>query len=141
MSFLSHNPAETMQHACDFSAQCSPGTIIRLHGTLGAGKTTWVQGLVSGLGCSTGATSPSFALLHEYRGGRLDVFHWDLYRLECDTDWSVLDLPEHLPSNGVTVIEWSGRYPGPWPTENIWDLHIEPGTNNQRSLQLSPANT
>lgn len=137
MHVLSHSSAETKQHAHDFAAQCQSGTIIRLHGTLGAGKTTWAQGLVRGLGCNTEATSPSFALLHEYRGGRLEVFHWDLYRLEPETDWSILDLTDHLPSPGVTLIEWPERYPGPWPVSNVWDIHIEPSSENYRSITAS----
>jgi tRNA threonylcarbamoyladenosine biosynthesis protein TsaE len=75
--------------------------------------------------------------LHEYRGGKLPVFHWDLYRLGPETDWDLLDLPEHLPSkDGVTVIEWSERYPGPWPNDNCWDIQINIDANDRHEIRI-----
>jgi tRNA threonylcarbamoyladenosine biosynthesis protein TsaE len=139
MLYLSHSPEQTRQHASDFTSRCQAGTVIRLHGTLGAGKTTWVQGFVNCLGCPTEATSPTFALLHEYTGGRLEVFHWDLYRLEPGTDWSVLELAEHLPSCGITLIEWSENYPGPWPEANLWDVRIDVSSETTRSISALPS--
>jgi tRNA threonylcarbamoyladenosine biosynthesis protein TsaE len=140
MSFLSSNPNQTRQHARSFAAQCHAGDVIRLHGTLGAGKTTWVQGFISGLGCQAEATSPTFALLHEYTGGHLDVYHWDLYRLEPASDWSVLDLTDHLSSEAITLVEWPERYPGPWPTSNLWDISIEALSETVRSIETLPYN-
>lgn len=115
---------ETRAHARRFAGSCAAGMVLRVHGDLGAGKTTWIQGLVEGLHSADGATSPTFSLLHEYRGGRIPVFHWDLYRLGPDTDWSVLDLPEQLPGPGITVVEWPERYPGPWPEHDCHDIRI-----------------
>ena len=110
--------------------------VVRLHGEPGAGKTTWVQGLVAALGSDETVTSPTFALLHEYRAGRLAVFHWDLYRLNSNTNWDLLDLPEHLPANaGLTVIEWAERYPGPWG-ENCWDVNIAIGDDERREIEI-----
>jgi tRNA threonylcarbamoyladenosine biosynthesis protein TsaE len=136
--FNSGSVQDTKQHARNVAPQFPAGSVIRLQGTLGAGKTSWVQGLVEALHSTAEVTSPSFALLHEYRGGRLDVFHWDLYRLPEQTDWSQLDLPDHLPSQGLTLIEWSERYPGPWPTQNLWDLRFDITSPNSRLLTLSP---
>lgn len=135
---LSKNPEETLAHARNFAAGCTAGTVLRLHGTLGAGKTTWVKGFLSGLGGEDEAASPSFALMHEYRTGRLPVYHWDLYRLEPGTDWSVLDLIEHLPSDGITLVEWPERYPGAWPRELLWDLTITPHPDESRTIHLTP---
>lgn len=111
--------------------------VVRLHGDLGAGKTTWLQGLVAALGSGEAVTSPTFALLHEYRAGRLAVFHWDLYRLGADTDWTLLDLPEHLPAGAaLTVIEWPERYPGPWPAD-CWDIYITVSGGERREIEVS----
>jgi len=137
MPFDSDSLDSTRSHAGLIAAECSGGTVLRLHGTLGAGKTTWVQGFVAGLGATMEVTSPTFALLHEYRGGRLDVFHWDLYRLESETDWSVLDLPEQLPSSGLTLIEWPERYPGPWPQGCLIDVQIKTLSETQRRIFIS----
>jgi len=90
-----------------------------LIGDLGAGKTTFVQGMAEGLGCGTVPTSPTFSLLHEYPGKTLTLHHWDLYRLDLSTDWNQLDLADQLPGCGITVVEWPERYPGPWPDRVI----------------------
>lgn len=134
MSFLSHSPQDTHDHGQQCAADCQLGTVIRLHGTLGAGKTTWVQGFVRALGVAGEVTSPTFSLVHEYPEGRLHVYHWDLYRLNSETDWSVLDLAEHLPSAGITLVEWPDRYTGPWPKGCLKDVTIETLEDNQRRI-------
>lgn len=135
--FISDSVAETRAHAAHFAAGATAGMILRLHGDLGAGKTTWMQGFVAGLKSADTVTSPTFSLLHEYHG-KLPVYHWDLYRLGTETNWDLLDLPEHLPSkDGVTVIEWSERYPGPWPDSGCWDIHIKIDADDQREIRIS----
>jgi tRNA threonylcarbamoyladenosine biosynthesis protein TsaE len=137
--FISASAGATRAHAADFAAGVTPGLVLRLRGDLGAGKTTWLQGLVAGLDSPDTVTSPTFALLHEYRGGRLPVFHWDLYRLGDGTDWSLLDLPDQLPAvDGVTVIEWPDRYPGPWPENHCRDITITVSGATQRRIAISP---
>ncbi|MDR1305087.1 MAG: tRNA (adenosine(37)-N6)-threonylcarbamoyltransferase complex ATPase subunit type 1 TsaE [Verrucomicrobiales bacterium] len=134
--FLSRSPADTRAHAARLAAGIGAGAVLRLRGDLGAGKTTWLQGFVAALGATARVTSPTFALLHEYRDGRLPVFHWDLYRLGADTDWSLLDLPEQLPGDrGVTVIEWPDRYPGPWPEKNCRDITITVSGATRRRIE------
>jgi tRNA threonylcarbamoyladenosine biosynthesis protein TsaE len=129
---------DTRAQAARFAIGVEAGTVLRLHGDLGAGKTTWMQGFVAGLGSAETVTSPTFSLLHEYRDGRLPVFHWDLYRLNAGTDWDLLDLPAHLPGQGVTVIEWPERYPGPWPAENCRDINISIDADERRKIEISP---
>jgi tRNA threonylcarbamoyladenosine biosynthesis protein TsaE len=86
------------------------GDAIALVGELGAGKTTLVAGLCAGLGAS-GVHSPTFALVHEYSGGRLTVWHVDLYRVESERDVAELGLDELLGDpRGVVVIEWADRF-------------------------------
>ncbi|MDR2463482.1 MAG: tRNA (adenosine(37)-N6)-threonylcarbamoyltransferase complex ATPase subunit type 1 TsaE [Verrucomicrobiales bacterium] len=134
--FTAASAADTRAHAARFAADTHAGMVLRLRGDLGAGKTTWVQGLVAGLGSDETVTSPTFSLLHEYRAGRLTVFHWDLYRLGADTDWSLLDLPEHLPGAGLTVVEWAERYPHPFPKKNCWDINLTVSGDERRKIEI-----
>jgi tRNA threonylcarbamoyladenosine biosynthesis protein TsaE len=133
MKTVTHSPEETRAAATAWGAGLGPGTVIRLHGGLGAGKTTFVQGLARGLGYTGDATSPTFALLHEYPGSSLTLFHWDLYRLGPETDWSVLDLADQLPGPGITVVEWPERYPGPWPAGTL-DIHLRTSEDDTRTI-------
>jgi tRNA threonylcarbamoyladenosine biosynthesis protein TsaE len=87
-------------------------TVILLCGDLGAGKTVLVQGLAEGLGVGAEqpVTSPSYALMNHYRG-RLDLYHFDLYRLACPDDLLDLDFDDYLDGPGVTAVEWADRFP------------------------------
>ena len=81
-TFISRSPEETLQLGEQWGSEAPAGSVIGLTGDLGAGKTQLVKGIARGLGVSDRVHSPTFALLHEYRGGRLPLFHLDLYRLE-----------------------------------------------------------
>src|SRR5918995_4815895 len=101
--------AETAAVARDLAASLSPGDVLLLSGDLGAGKTAFVRGLAEGLGIDPGeVSSPTFTLLHEYRGGRLTLYHADLYRLD-HTGTEDLGLEEAGASDGVLAIEWPER--------------------------------
>jgi tRNA threonylcarbamoyladenosine biosynthesis protein TsaE len=125
----------TRGQASDFAAKLSWPSLVLLEGTLGAGKTEWVKGLVGGLGGSTAdVSSPTFALAHTYPVSRGTVCHWDLYRLEPGTDWAQLELWEHIADAGTcTVIEWPDRCAGPWP-ESAWTVRLEVLQGDQRRL-------
>lgn len=95
-----------------------PGLVVLLDGPLGAGKTTLVQGFAVGIGALKRAASPSFVLAHSYPGGRLPVWHLDLYRIETDTEIDDLDLDLYMPPDGVALIEWAERSsPRRWPLD------------------------
>lgn len=99
------------------------GEVIALHGVLGAGKTQLVKGLARGLGYRGDVTSPTFTIIHEYRGGRLPIYHMDLYRIADEKGAIDIGLDEYLPSDGVTVIEWPERIAGILPPETQhWEL-------------------
>jgi len=88
------------------AADLAGGEIFALHGVLGSGKTQLVKGLARALGYRGDVTSPTFTLVHEYRGGRLPIYHLDLYRMP-DQDAAIqIGVEDYLPSDGVTVIEW-----------------------------------
>ena len=100
---------ETGRVAAHLAAGLQPGTVVLLSGELGAGKTAFVRGLAAGLGIDPGeVTSPTFTLVHEYRGGRLPLVHVDLYRLDR-ADLDNIGLDSELASGGILAIEWAER--------------------------------
>ncbi len=114
MEIKTKSPEETRKLACQLAQRLSPGTVILLFGDLGAGKTTFVQGLAKGLGVPEDyyVSSPTFALINEYPG-RLPLYHVDLYRLEPE-DVEELGLPE-LAERGIMVVEWAEKLPFSFP--------------------------
>jgi len=100
---------ETEAYAAALADRLQPGDILLLSGDLGAGKTAFVRGLATGLGLAADTvTSPTFSLVHEHRGGRLDLFHVDLYRLRA-VDPADLGLHELGAGAGVLAVEWPER--------------------------------
>lgn len=108
-TFISHSPADTEALGEKFGRAAQRGQIIALSGDLGAGKTQFVRGLARGLEISTRVHSPTFALVNEYVGGRLKLFHLDLYRLETAAQIASAGVEEFLQPDGVSVIEWAER--------------------------------
>ncbi len=109
VTFISHSPAETESLGEQWGRAAHPGWVIALSGDLGAGKTQFVRGLARGLGVSMRVHSPTFTLVNEYSGGRLPLFHLDLYRLETPEQIHSAGLEEYLQPEGVSVIEWAER--------------------------------
>jgi tRNA threonylcarbamoyladenosine biosynthesis protein TsaE len=108
-TFISHSPAETELLGEKFGRAADHGSVIALSGDLGAGKTQFVKGLARGLGISARVHSPTFTLMNEYGGGRLKLFHLDLYRLETRAQILSAGLEEFFQPDGVSVIEWAER--------------------------------
>jgi tRNA threonylcarbamoyladenosine biosynthesis protein TsaE len=107
--FTSSSEAETRAVAARLAAELQPGAVLLLSGDLGAGKTAFVRGLAEGLGIDPDeVTSPTFTLVHEYRGGRLPLIHVDLYRLDR-ADLDEIGLDQDLAALGVIAVEWSER--------------------------------
>jgi len=117
------------------AAGLGPGAVVALVGDLGAGKTTFVQGLGRALGVEEPVTSPTFTLINEYHG-RLKVFHVDLYRLEGEAEAEEIGLDEYLGAGGVTVIEWADRAFGLIPPDAL-RIDIEPGESpEERNVRI-----
>ena len=105
----SNSEQETRDIASALARDLAMGSVLLLTGDLGAGKTAFVRGLAAGLGIDPGeVTSPTFTLVHEYRGGRLPLIHVDLYRLDR-ADLDEIGLDEDLAASGVIAIEWAER--------------------------------
>ena len=108
MEVITASPQETQELARRLGQLANAGTVLLLAGPLGAGKTSFVQGLARGLGITGVVNSPTFTIVKEYRG-RLPLFHFDLYRLEEAEELWELGLDEYLDSVGVSALEWGER--------------------------------
>jgi len=108
-TYISNSPAETEALGERWGRQATAGLVLALSGDLGAGKTHLVKGLARGLGVTTRVHSPTFTLVNEYSGGRLRLFHLDLYRLETSAQIRSAGVEEFLQPDGVAVIEWAER--------------------------------
>ena len=109
MTVVTRSEEETQQVARGLAATLHAGDVILLSGNLGAGKTAFVRGLAAGLGIDPEeVSSPTFTLIHEYRGGRLALYHADLYRLE-QAATEEIGLEEMGAADGVLAIEWPDR--------------------------------
>ena len=140
-TFISHSPAETESLGERWGRAARHGLVIGLSGDLGAGKTQLVKGLARGLGIGARVHSPTFSLVNEYVGGRLKLFHLDLYRLESREQILSAGLEEYLQPDGVTVVEWAERWFGKHPTFNIqhptskfWKVEIEVVSETERKI-------
>jgi len=109
MEFLTHSVAETRSLAKQLADKLKPGNIVALGGDLGMGKTAFTAGLAAGLGVTDRVTSPTFTIVNEYEGGRLPLFHFDLYRLEHADELFDIGWEDYLFRNGVCAVEWSER--------------------------------
>jgi tRNA threonylcarbamoyladenosine biosynthesis protein TsaE len=124
---------ETIAFAREWAAELRPNDIVALSGDLGTGKTHFVKGLVAGCGSDESVTSPTFTLLHEYRDGRMPIFHFDFYRIERREELERLGFEDYLQESGVVVVEWADRFPDLLPDRTRW-LRIAAGNNNERFI-------
>ena len=106
-----------------------------LKGELGSGKTLFVKGVVAGLGGSADVTSPTFTILHEYRAGRLPIYHFDLFRIENPQALARLGLDDYFFGDGISVIEWADRFPDFVPEQARW-IFFEIKTETQRAIRF-----
>lgn len=114
------SPEATIAFGRDFAAQLRAGDVLALCGDLGAGKTHFVKGLAAGLGTEATVTSPTFTLIHEYPGGRLPLFHFDLYRLESEDELLRIGFDDYLDAAGVFALEWAEKFPALLPAHTRW---------------------
>lgn len=127
-----------MEFAASFAKNLKPGDILAFRGGMGAGKTAFIRGLARGLGYEGPVSSPTFALVHEYEGGRLPLYHFDLYRLETYEDLLSCGFFDYAEQGGVLAAEWSEKA-GLWLPENIITIEIgRDGDENSRVINIRP---
>jgi len=136
IEFFSRSPEQTRRIGLRLGGELKPGDVICLQGNLGAGKTTFVQGLAQGWGAIDAVSSPTFILVNEYRranGGQ--IFHLDAYRLESVPEAEELDLDTML-SEGVLIIEWPEKLNGLIPKERLW-INLDHVQEEQRQMRFN----
>jgi tRNA threonylcarbamoyladenosine biosynthesis protein TsaE len=107
MQFISNSPAQTEAVGAALARILLPGTVIAYRGDLGAGKTAFTRGLARGLGVNDPVTSPTYTIVNEYLGGRMPLFHFDMYRLHSADDLWDIGWEDYLERGGVCAVEWS----------------------------------
>ena len=107
--FITNSPEETEALGARLARALEPGAVVAFTGDLGAGKTAFVRGLARGLGIRDRVTSPTFTIVNEYEGGRLPLFHFDLYRLGSADELFDIGWEDYLARGGVCAVEWSER--------------------------------
>ena len=107
MEFLTNSPTETEAIGERLGKILPGGTVIAYEGDLGAGKTAFTRGLARGLGYCDPVTSPTYTIVNEYLGGRLPLFHFDMYRLHSSDDLWDIGWEDYLDRNGICAVEWS----------------------------------
>jgi tRNA threonylcarbamoyladenosine biosynthesis protein TsaE len=135
VTFISSSPAETEGIGRRVAEDLDAGSVLALKGELGSGKTIFTKGLVTGLGGSAIATSPTFTIVHEYQGRRLPIFHFDFFRLENQVSTAGIGLDDYFFGNGVCVIEWADRFPDLVPVCARW-IFFEIKSKRQRIITL-----
>ena len=119
MEFITNSPAQTEEIGMKLAEKLKPGTVIAYRGDLGAGKTAFTRGLARGLGIQDPVTSPTYTIVNEYLGGRIPLFHFDMYRLHSADDLFDIGWDDYLERGGVCAVEWS---------ENVEDALEDPIT-------------
>ena len=109
MEFKTNSPEETEKIGQMLATRLEAGDIVAFYGDLGAGKTAFTRGIAAGLGISAPVTSPTYTVVNEYSGGRLPLFHFDMYRLSSSDDLFDIGWEDYLSRGGVCAVEWSER--------------------------------
>ena len=107
MEFITNSPEETEKVGAALGRILNPGAVIAYRGDLGAGKTAFTRGLARGLGSTELVTSPTYTIVNEYLGGRMPLFHFDMYRLASSDDLWDIGWDDYLDRGGVCAVEWS----------------------------------
>ncbi len=134
--FMSDSPERTEEIAANLSKSLKGGEVVAFRGDLGMGKTCFTRGLASGLGYNGEVTSPTFALINEYLGGRLPLYHFDMYRI---TSWEELyssGFFEYIEEGGIVVAEWSENIENALPENTVY-VEIEALGESKRKITVS----
>ena len=137
MEYISNSPTETEALGEALAARLTAGTVVAFTGDLGAGKTAFTRGLARGLGVPDRVTSPTFAIVNEYEGGRLPLFHFDMYRLNSADDLFDIGWEDYLSRGGVCAVEWSEQVADALPEGTVYvTLTRHPEHDGWRSITV-----
>ena len=134
--FVSHSPEESEKIAFEFAKTLQSGSVLAFEGSMGMGKTHFTRGLAKGLGFTGDVTSPTFAIVNEYRGGRLPLFHFDMYRIESWEDLDSCGFFDYMNEKGIIACEWSENIAGALPHDSIF-INIEKIDENSRKITIT----
>ena len=135
---ITHSADETIAFGHRLAADLAPPRLVLLRGELGAGKTTLVKGIAEGMQAASqeDVTSPTFTLIHEYRGSRANVFHIDLYRVDTPRELETLGLDDLRDEKSVLLIEWGEKFPRLVQERDI-EIVLEREGENVRRIRVS----
>jgi len=133
-----HSAEETVAFGRTLAELLSPPKIVLLRGDLGAGKTTLVKGIAEGFQAASeeDVTSPTFTLVHEYRGPRANLYHIDLYRIDTPRQLETLGLDDLLSANSILLIEWGEKFPR-FVHERDVEIALESVGENSRHIRIT----
>ena len=134
MKVTTNRAEETRALGRQLAEQLQPGQSVAFTGDLGAGKTAFVSGLAQGLGISERVTSPTFTIVNEYEGGRLPLFHFDLYRLSSAEELFDIGWEDYLERGGVCAVEWSENAAQALEGEPIIQVDIQRGAEDDQRI-------
>ena len=135
--FTSNSPEETIALGRELAASLSPPKLVVLHGDLGAGKTTLVKGIAEGFNAASqeDVTSPTFTLIHEYRGPSATLYHIDLYRIDTPRELETLGLDDLMTENSVLLIEWGEKFKR-FQRERDYEIALNRISDTERAIAL-----
>lgn len=136
-TFTTHSAVETTELGRKLAAELRPGNIVLLRGDLGAGKTTLIKGIAEAFhaAAAEAVTSPTFTLIHEYRGPEVTLFHIDLYRIDTQRELDTLALDDLMEPNTILLIEWGEKFER-FQTERDVEIAIEHMGDDDRRLSV-----
>ena len=137
--FRTGSEAETEALGRSLGEVLEAGSVVAFTGDLGAGKTAFTRGLARGLGIRGRVTSPTFTIVNEYEGGRLPLFHFDMYRLSGEEELFEIGWEDYLSRGGVCAVEWSEHVAGALEPETIWVEIRRGGGEEQREIVIRNA--
>jgi tRNA threonylcarbamoyladenosine biosynthesis protein TsaE len=134
-----HSAEETIALGRSLAELLTPPKLVLLRGELGAGKTTLVKGIAEGFhaACEQEVTSPTFTLVHEYRGPEAKLYHIDLYRVDTPRQLETLGLDDLVAEDSVLLIEWGEKFPRITRDRDI-EIFLETVGENERRIRISP---
>ena len=139
MEFCTNSVEETEQLGQRLAATLYPGSVIAYTGDLGAGKTAFTRGLAMGLDVPERVTSPTFTIVNEYEGGRLPLFHFDMYRLGSSDELFDIGWEDYLARGGVCAVEWSENVEDALDADTIRIDIRRGGSDDERSITVTNA--